>query len=274
MLCGRSRTVNAIFEIPPQDHARSPDSAPETWGMLPWGNEMSADTGPIVLTETGNTIRGIGQQYVPFDVPLGLPLVNPLSWKQLQFRKEYLVTGVTMDEAVNGVLFGNYRPFMEVKEETYSRARRTRRLLFNPFTIELEHMGRGTGQIGESALRGTAALMGASLGLIEWKISLDARSTAGHMGFRYQTTNKLFSGHFYINVKAAPGGVILEDDWTTAGGADMRTNFLMMGNLVLLTHPKGFEHIGAAFVEEVKRARASGTPYVGEIGPPSIDEDR
>jgi uncharacterized membrane protein YgdD (TMEM256/DUF423 family) len=235
---------------------------------------MSTQYDPIGLTDSGDTIRSIGQELVPFDIPLGVPLVNPLSQKQLRFRKEYEITGVTVDEAVTGVLFGNYRPFMDVQEERYSRRHRTRHLIFNPFTRELEQIGRQTtGEIGEKAGRGAATLMGAALGLIEWTISVNEGSTAERVGIRFGTKAALFSGHFYINAKATDRGVILEDDWTPEGGANMRTGFLMMANLVLLTHPKGFEQIADAFVTEVTRARTSGAPYTGEIGPPSIDED-
>jgi hypothetical protein len=234
---------------------------------------MSTPGDPIAITEVGDTIRAIGQRLVPFDIPLGVPLVNPLSHKQLRFRKEYKLSGVTVDEAVTGVLFADYRPFMDVREETYSRRRRTRRLVFNPFTRELEQVGGQAGQTGEKAGRETARLMGATLGLITWEITVDHGASAERVGIRFGTSANLFAGHFKINVKTTGGGVILEDDWTPEGGADMRTHFLMMANLVLLTHPKGFEQIADAVVTEIRRARAAGVPYSGEIGAPSVDED-
>jgi hypothetical protein len=229
--------------------------------------------GPVTLSDVeGTEIRGITQQMVPFNIPLGLPLVNPFSQKQMRFRKQYKVTNITVPEGVNGVLFSNYRPFMDVQRETYNRAARTRNLVFNPFMVEMEQMGRRTGEIGASAGRGVASMMGAGLGLIEWKISVDPASTPERVSIRYGTTNNLFKGHFRINVIAAPGGIVLEDDWTPEGGADMRTGFLLMANLVLFTHPKGFEQIAAQMVAEIKRARTSCTNYVGEIGPPSVEE--
>ena len=235
---------------------------------------MTASTTPITIGDIGTEIRTIAQHMVPFNIPLGIPLVNPFSDKQMHFRKQFKVTGVTVDEAGTGVLFANYRDFMDIKWETYSRARRTRHLQFNPFTKKLEETGRKLGEAGEAAGRGTATLMGASLGFITWKISIDPASTADSVSLHFQTTNYLFSGHFKINAKTAPGGdgVILEDDWTPEGGADMRTSFLPMANLVLATHPLGFEQMAAEFVAEVQRARASGTKYIGEIGPPSIEE--
>lgn len=234
---------------------------------------MNTPRDPIAIAEYGDTIRSIGQQLVPFDIPLGFPLVNPLSEKQLRFRKEYKITGVTVEEAVTGVLFANYRPNFYITEETYSRRRRTRRFVFNPFVLEFEHLGRTVGEIGVTAGHGAGTLMGAGLGLIEWRVSVDPGATADRVGIRIGTTNKLFGGHFYINATAIPGGVILADEWTPEGGADMRTSYLLMANLVLATHPRGFEHIADLFVEEVKRARAAGVPYSGEIGVPSVDED-
>jgi hypothetical protein len=225
----------------------------------------------ITLTEVGTEIRAISQQFVPFNIPLGFPLVNPFSQKQMHFRKQYKVTGISVAEAVTGILFANYRPFMDVKRETFSRTARTRQLVFNPFTVEMEQMGRRTGDFGEAAGRNAAALIGEGLGLIEWKLFVDPASTPDRVSIHYQTTNNLFGGYFRINAVSTAGGVILEDDWTPEGGADMRTGFLLMANLVLFTHPKGFEQIAAEMVEEIKRARGAGTAYVGEIGPPSIE---
>ena len=235
---------------------------------------MTASHSAITIVEIGTEIKDIAQQLIPFNIPLGLPLVNPFSDKQMRFRKQYKVTGVTVDEAVTGVLFANYRDFMDIKWETYSRTGRTRHLEFNPFTKKLEELGRNAGEAGEAAGRGTAALMGTTLGLITWKIWVDPASTPYSVSLYFQTTSDLFSGHFKINAKATPGGdgVILEDDWTPEGGADMRTHYVLMANLVLSTHPLGFEQIAGQFVAEVRRARAGGTRYIGEIGPPSNEE--
>lgn len=225
----------------------------------------------VNVTDYGREIRWIGQSGVPFQTPLGVPLVNPFVHKQMQFFKQYKVTGVTLEEACIGVLFGNYRPFMDIKEESYSRTRRTRHLVFNPFTIELEKYGRYAGDIGAFSGRTMAGAMGSTLGLITWDISEEKR-TSDLVTFRYLTKNRLFGGHFSIRARSAPDGVIFEDDWTTDGGSDMRTEFLPMANLVLMTHPKGFEQIVGEFVDEIRRARASGRPYGGEIGPPSIEQ--
>ena len=234
---------------------------------------MSASTAVITNVEVGTTIKDIAQDMIPFNVPLFVPLVNPFSDKQMYFRAQYKITGVSVDEAATGVLFGNYRDFMDIKWENYSRSGRTRHLEFNPFTKKLEELGRNAGGAGEAAGKGTAWLMGAGLGLIEWKIWVDPASTSENVSLHVDTTSDFFGGSFRINAKAAPGGdgVILEDDWTPQGGANMRTHYLLMANLVLSTHPVGFEEIAANFVEEIKRARAKGTAYVGEIGPPSVE---
>ena len=235
---------------------------------------MTASQSAISEVEIGTEIKTIGQQMIPFNIPLFVPLVNPFSDKQLHFRAQFRVTGVTVDEAVNGILFANFHEFMDIKWENYSRERRTRHLEFNPFTKKLEELGRNVGDVGEALGRGTAAVMGGVLGLITWKISVDPSSTDDSVRLYVDTVSDLFGGHFFLNAVASPDGdgVILEDDWTPEGGADMRSNFLAMANLVLSTHPLGFEQIASNFVEEVKRSRAAGTAYVGEIGPPSVEK--
>ena len=225
----------------------------------------------VAISDFGPDIRWIGQKGLPFHTPLLVPLVNPFVHKQMQFLKKYKVTGVTFDEARTGVLFGNYRPFMDIKEEHYSRKRRTRHLVFNPFTKEMEKYGGYLGSVGVSAGQTTASMMQAALGLITWDIREEPKPAPDVASFEYITNNRMFNGHFRIRVKAAEDGVILEDDWTTEGGSDMRTSFLLQANLVLFTHPLGFEQIAGEFVEEVRRARAANLPYRGEIGAPSIE---
>ena len=225
----------------------------------------------VAMSDVDGGVRWIGQAGIPFHTPLGVPIVNPFAEKQMQFLKRYKVAGVTLDEARTGVLFGNYRPFMDVKEETYSRSRRTRHLTFNPFTREMEKYGGYVGQMGVRFGQATASMMETALGAITWDIREEPVSPSGVASFEYTTTNRLFHGMFRIRAKAAEDGVVLEDDWTTDGGSDMRTSFLPMANLVLLTHPLGFEQIAEEFVEEVRRARAAGTSYSGEIGAPSVE---
>jgi hypothetical protein len=38
-----------------------------------------------------------------------------------------------------------------------------------------------------------------------------------------------------------------------------------------MTHPLGFAQIAEEFVEEVRRAKAAGVPFTGEIAAPSIE---
>jgi hypothetical protein len=226
---------------------------------------------PVAISDFGPDVRWIGQAGLPFNTPLLVPIVNPFVHKQMQFLKKYKVTGITLDEARTGVLYGNYRPFMDVKEETYSRTRRTRHLVFNPFTREMEKYGGYLGGLGVSAGQTTAAMMQAALGVITWDIREEPMTSPELASLEYKTTNRLFSGYFKIRARQAPDGVILEDDWTTEGGSDMRTSFLPMANLVLMTHPLGFEQIAGEIVDEVRRARAAGLSYTGEIGAPSIE---
>src|SRR5438552_2143141 len=108
----------------------------------------------IQLEDLGHTVRYIDQPLVPFKTPLGVPVVNPFSGKQMQFYKRYRLSGVELEEAATGVLFGNYRPFMDVRTESYSRSRRMRSLVFNPFTIEMERiLGSMAGEVGISTGR-------------------------------------------------------------------------------------------------------------------------
>ena len=120
----------------------------------------------VEMSDLGDDVRWIGQSGIPFHTPLGVPLVNPFVEKQMQFLKRYRVTGVTLDEASTGILFGNYRPFMDVKEETYDRTRRTRRLTFNPFTREMEKYGGYAGEVGVRFGQATAYMMQTALGTI------------------------------------------------------------------------------------------------------------
>jgi len=228
-------------------------------------------TAEITLSDYGTEDRWIGQDLIPLETPLGVPVVNPFSHKQMQFFKQYKVTGISFEEARTGVLFSNYRPFMDIREETYSRSRRTRRLVFNPFVRELEQYGESVGSLGVMSGQSVGTMMGMMLGLITWDIAEERRTDPNVASFEFRTSNRLFSGRFRIRVRAVDDSVVLEDDWTTRGGSDMRTSFLPMANLVLLTHPKGFEHIAAQLVDEVKRARAAGVPYSGEIGAPSVE---
>lgn len=226
------------------------------------------------VEEYGRGVRCIKQKHVPFNTPLGLPFANPFADKQMLFRRQYKLTGVDLEEAREGIMFGNYRHLMDIKKETYSRKQRKRYLIFNPFTKEMERMGRRAGELGAKTGRGIAALMVKMLGLIEWEVSEDPSTSEDEATINIKVTNKLFFGCFKIRIRRTPDGVILEDDWCPEGGADMRTKTLAMANVVLATHPKGFEQIAAQVVEEIDRAKRKGRTYIGEIGPPSEEGER
>jgi len=114
---------------------------------------MSPMPALITLSDFGTEARWIGQDLVPLEVPLGVPIVNPFSHKQMQFFKQYKVTGISLDEARTGILLSNYRPFMDIKEETYSGTRGTRHLIFNPFVREMEKYGESIGSLGVASGR-------------------------------------------------------------------------------------------------------------------------
>jgi len=170
-------------------------------------------------------------------------------------------------------MFGNYNGLMDIKKETYSRKLRKRFLIFNPFTREMERIGGGAGALGAKLGRAIASSMVTMLGLIEWEMTEDPSSNAEVVSINVRVKNNLFFGDFKIRAHRDPNGVILEDDWCPDGGSDMRTKTLAMANLVLATHPKGFEQIAEQIAEEVDRARKKGVKYIGEIGPPSEEID-
>src|SRR5262249_14851190 len=155
--------------------------------------------------------------------------------------------------------------------EAYDRTRRTRHLVFNPFTREMEAYGGAIGSLGVASGQAVASVMQAALGTITWDIAERPSGESGVAAIEFKTASRFFCGHFWIRARDVDGGVILEDAWTVAGGSDMRTAYMPMANLVLMTHPKGFAQIAEQFVEEVRRARAGDVEYVGEIGPPSVE---
>jgi hypothetical protein len=114
-----------------------------------------------------------------------------------------------------------------------------------------------------------AAFMVNRLGLVEWEMSEEPATNPDVVSIHVKLTSKYFGGHFKFRIHRDPEGVILDDDWLPEGGGDVRTSSLPMANLVLTTHPLGFEQIAERVVEEILQARREGRPYVGEIGPPS-----
>jgi hypothetical protein len=116
-----------------------------------------------------------------------------------------------------------------------------------------------------------ADLMVRMLGLVEWEMSEEPVTDPDLVTIHVKLTSDLFGGHFKFRMSRAPDGVIVDDDWRPEGGSDVRTGTIPMANLVLMTHPLGFEQIVERVVEEILQARSQGRPYVGQIGAPSVE---
>ena len=221
------------------------------------------------ISSYGTTVREIEQRGIPFNVPLFVPLVNPFAEKRLLFKARYKLSGVTLEEVREGVMFADFRPFMDRKMETYDRAKRTRHFKINPFTRKLEEvMGDTLGTPGVNAGHVIAASMVAMLGLVEWEMSEEPVTDPDVFTIHVKVTSRFFRGHFKFRIFRVDDGVILDDDWLPSGGGDVRTATLPMGTLVLETHPVGFEQIAEQVVEEILQARRAGVAYEGRIGPP------
>jgi hypothetical protein len=218
----------------------------------------------------GKVTREIQQRGIPFNVPLGLPIVNPFSRKHLLFKARYKISGVTLEDVREGIFFASFRRFMDIKMETYCRSTRTRHFRINPFTKKLEEiLGPKFGKMGIRTGDAVADFMVNMLGLVEWEMSEDPGDNPDLVSIHVKLTSKYFGGYFKFRIHRQPDGVILDDDWLPEGGGDVWTSTLPMGNLVLTTHPLGFEQIAERIVEEILAANGAGKTYKGEIGPPS-----
>ncbi len=221
------------------------------------------------ISAYGTTVREIEQSGVPFNVPLFVPIVNPFAEKRLLFKARYKLTGVTLEEVREGVMFADFRPFMDRKMETYDRVKRTRHFKINPFTRKMEDvLGDAFGGPGKATGQAVAAGMVAALGLVEWEMSEEPVTDPDVFTIHVNVTSRFFRGHFKFRIFRVEDGVILDDDWLPSGGGDVRTETLPMGTLVLETHPVGFEQITEQVIEEILAARRAGVPYEGRIGPP------
>lgn len=226
------------------------------------------------IQPVGEVIREIQQRGIPFNVPVGVPIVNPFAEKQLRFKARYKLTGVTLEEVREGIMFANYRGFMDMKMETFSRKARTRHFKINPFTKKMEEKLGGTfGQAGVLTGHAVAASIVAMLGPVEWRMSEDPATSPDLACIHVKAGSWFWGGHFKFRIHRQADGVILDDDWLPEGGGDVRTPTLPMASLVLLTHPLGFEQIAQQVVEEIIQARNAGRPYTGQIGPPSEEID-
>ena len=113
-----------------------------------------------LISSYGATVREIEQSGMPFNVPLFVPVVNPFAEKRLLFKARYKLTGVTLDEVREGIMFADFRPFMDRKMETYDRVKRTRHFKINPFTRKMEEvLGDAFGEPGKTTGHAVAATM-------------------------------------------------------------------------------------------------------------------
>ncbi len=223
-----------------------------------------------LIEKYGKETREIKQKGVPFNVRPGVPIANPFAEKQMLFKAQYKLKGISLEDAREGIMFGNYSSFMDQKLEEYSRKKRTRHFIINPFTKKLEEVWGGKlGSFGVRAGHTVAAGMVKMLGLVEWHMSEEPITNPDLVTVHVVVTSRFFRGVFKFRVHRQPDGVIVDDDWLPEGGGDVRTATIPMATLVLTTHPLGFEQIVERAVEEIVEARHQGRPYQGQIGPPS-----
>jgi hypothetical protein len=235
---------------------------------------MISDAARSRIQKYGKDTREIQQAGIPFNIPLGVPIANPFARKQLLFKARYKLTGVTLEDVREGILFASYRDFMDMKMETFSRRSRTRHFKINPFKKKMEEVLGGTfGGIGIRTGDAVSEFMVAMLGLVEWQMTEEPIANPDLVTIHVDLTSDLFGGQFKFRIHRQPDGVILDDDWLPEGGGDVRTGTIPMANLVLTTHPLGFEQIAERVVEEILQAQNQGRRYVGQIGPPSEDLD-
>ena len=231
---------------------------------------MISDAARSRIQTVGKPLREIQQSGIPFNIPIGVPVANPFVRKQLLFRARYKVTGVTFEDVREGVMFASFRDFMDLKMETFSRKARTRHFKINPFKKKFEEvLGNKFGSPGVRTTDAVSEFMVRMLGLVEWRMSEEPVTDPDLVTVHVDLTSKYFGGHFKFRISRQPDGVIVDDDWRPEGGADVRAGSIPMANLVLATHPLGFEQIVERVVEEILQAEQQGGPYVGQIGPPS-----
>lgn len=220
----------------------------------------------------GTVTCEIEQPGMPFNIPLGVPLPSLFSRKQLRFRARYKLTGVSFEDVREGIMFASYSDFMAMIMEEFDRGRRTRHFKANPFKKKLaEVLGSRFGNAGIRMTDAMADAMVAVLGPIEWHMREEPITDPARVTIHVDVTNDLFEGHFKFKISREADGVIVDDEWRPEGGGDVRTGWLPMANLVLMTHPLGFEQIVERAVEEILQAQHEGRPYVGQVGPPAVE---
>jgi len=217
----------------------------------------------------GRTVRRIQQRGIPFNVPIGVPILNPFVEKQMRFKAQYKLKDVSLEDVREGIMFGDFRSFMDMKLEEFSREKRTRHFKLNPFTKKMEEvLGGKFGRIGVRTGHAIAASMVRMLGLVEWEVSEEPVTGPDLVSIHVKVTSRFFGGHFKFRVHRQPDGVIVDDDWLPEGGGDVRARSLPMAWLVLKTHPLGFEQIVERVSEEILLAQRAGRPYTGELASP------
>jgi hypothetical protein len=224
------------------------------------------------IEKYGKVTREIRQKGIPFNVSLFVPIANPFVEKQMLFKAQYRLTGIGLEDVREGLMFGDFTGFMDMKLDEFSRKKRTRHFKINPFTKKLEEVwGSKFGRAGIRAGHAVAAAMVKMLGLVEWHMSEEPGDNPDLVSIRVKVTSRFFGGVFMFRVHRQPDSVIVDDDWLPEGGGNVRTPALPMANLVLQTHPLGFEQIVERITEEILQAKKKGRPYVGQIGLPSIE---
>jgi len=233
---------------------------------------MISDEARSLVQPVGTTLRRIRQGGVPFDVPIWLPLINPFVDKQVLFKTEYKLKHVSVDEVLEGVMFGDFRSFLDLKMEEYNRAEKTRHFTENPFTKKFEEtLGPLFGRAGLWVGRSVAAVIVWALGLVEWHMTAEPRTSPDLASVHVHVAAGCFRGCFKFRVQREPDGVMLTDDWLPEGGGEVRTPTFPMAVLILNTHPMGIQQIAERVADEIVQARHAGKPYAGQIGPPSVE---
>jgi len=232
--------------------------------MVMISNEARARIQPY-----GRTTLRIRQRGIPFDVPIGAPIVNPFVEKSMRFKAQYKLTNVSLEDVREGIMFGDFRGFMDMKLEEFSRENRTRHFKLNPFTKKMEEaLGAKFGRLGVRTGHTVAAFMVRMLGLVEWHVSEEPVTSPDLVSIHVKVTSRFFGGHFKFRIHRQPDGVIVDDDWLEEGGGDVRARSLPMAWLVLKTHPLGFEQIVERVADEIVQAEHAGQPYVGQLKSP------
>ena len=224
------------------------------------------------IEKYGKATLKIRQKGIPFNVRLFEPIVNPFVEKRMLFKAQYKLAGISLEDVREGLLFGDFSSFMDMKLDEFSRKSRTRHFKINPFTKKLEEVWGGKfGSVGVRTGHKVASAMVKMLGLVEWHMSDETDDNPDLVSIRVKVTSRFFRGVFMFRAHRQPDGVLVDDDWLPEGGGDVRTPSLPMANLVLQTHPLGFEQIVERITEEILQANTQGRPYVGQMGPSSIE---